>query len=1237
MHRLNRFLIRILAFSTVAALTAAQLAAAGDRPAFSRLQAGPSHAVSVTDFNGDGRMDIAGGDPNGALVVFLAQADGTYRQFTVLEGSFDHVQATATADMNHDGRPDLLAVRWLRASGRLEATAHPSRGDGTFGPPQLITASPNLTFITAADFNGDGRQDVAIGEHADMLRIFPGNGDLTFGAEIITTVGPWPVSAVVSDFNQDGRPDLAVVSRYGFAIFVLINQGDATFAVSQFPTIEWPWEIALADLNRDGRLDLAVAASGDVQDAGHPPEGVLGVHLNLGAGTFAPPTMYETQRGAVTVEAGDFNNDGFADVVTLNRSGDRFEGGMQCGHNGGTDSLSVFTGTGTGALDAPAHFALDGNGEKFVGSNVNGLVAADLNNDGRLDVVAAPSNIFLGRAASTNRAPTVFAWEYQPPWDGYIRLASVSADADHDLLTYRWTDASGAVVGGTLERTCIEPSPGEQTYTVTVSDGNGGSAVARVSIILWGPSSPRVYFSDEEVSIDARYPYKLTWSAAPNDEGTPLARFDLLVSTDGTTFHGIAECTGLAGTARECTWQQPGPSGNVILRIVARDTAGNVAGAHMRGIVSGDVQSAPPPPWQSQDIGAVGRAGSATYSAGVYRVAGSGADIWGAADAFHYLYQPLPYDGDLTVRVAAIDGTHAWTKVGVMIRETLTPGSRHVSMFVTPGKGVAYQRRLATGGTSLHTTVALATAPYWVKITRRDKYIRVFHSADGVNWGNSGLDAFDGAGQMYIGLAVTSHDNTALATGFFDNVTVAIHPPNTPPTVRLTAPANGATFSDPANVTIAAEASDSDTGLRSVQFQWQTSSGWTVIGTRESEPWSMVWSNVRTGTYTIRAVAWDAADAHTVSESVTFTVTDGTLEGQWTSQDIGAVGVAGRFTDGDPITIEASGADIWGTADAFHYAWRDMTGDFQIVARVASVENVHVWTKAGLMIRAHTGASSRHVSLFATPSRGIAFQRRLTDGALSIHTDTGTGYPPIWLKLVRVGDTVYAYRSPNGIGWYPAGAQTLSLPATVKVGLAVTSHDNATLATATFDNVALSALAPWVSRDIGSVGVAGTTSGVEPLTVEGSGADIWGTADAFRFVYKPWTGDGEVIARVTSIENTHAWAKAGVMIRGGLDASAAHVSLFVTPGKGVALQTRAAPNELTTHSAVNALTAPYWVRLVRRATTIAAFTSADGAHWTSAGSRSLTAGETVYVGLAVTSHNNATLATATFQSAEVRR
>ena len=123
---------------------------------------------------------------------------------------------------------------------------------------------------------------------------------------------------------------------------------------------------------------------------------------------------------------------------------------------------------------------------------------------------------------------------------------------------------------------------------------------------------------------------------------------------------------------------------------------------------------------------------------------------------------------------------------------------------------------------------------------------------------------------------------------------------------------------------------------------------------------------------------------------------------------------------------------------------------------------------------------------------------------------------------------------------------------------------------------------PWVSLDVGAVGVAGSavySNGV--FSVTGSGADIWGTADAFRFVYVPVTGNCTIIARVVSVQNIDPWSKAGVMIRESMNANAANAFIAVTPGNGVTWQTRSSTGGSSGNSAVGGLNAPYWVKLVR--------------------------------------------------------
>jgi hypothetical protein len=93
-------------------------------------------------------------------------------------------------------------------------------------------------------------------------------------------------------------------------------------------------------------------------------------------------------------------------------------------------------------------------------------------------------------------------------------------------------------------------------------------------------------------------------------------------------------------------------------------------------------------------------------------------------------------------------------------------------MLVSAGKGIAFQRRIATGGLSTHTAGAFGTAPAWVKLERRANTISAFQSADGVNWTLVGSDTFTMGSAAYVGLAVSSHDTTRLATATFDNVRV---------------------------------------------------------------------------------------------------------------------------------------------------------------------------------------------------------------------------------------------------------------------------------------------------------------------------------------------------------------------------------------------------------------------------------------------------------------------------------
>jgi hypothetical protein len=151
--------------------------------------------------------------------------------------------------------------------------------------------------------------------------------------------------------------------------------------------------------------------------------------------------------------------------------------------------------------------------------------------------------------------------------------------------------------------------------------------------------------------------------------------------------------------------------------------------------------------------------------------------------------------------------------------------------------------------------------------------------------------------------------------------------------------------------------------------------------------------------------------------------------------------------------------------------------------------------------------------------------------------------------------------------------------------------------------------------------------GNNAYTVSGSGADIWGTSDQFRFVYKSLSGNGSMTMRVDGIANTNVWAKASPMIRETLDATSKNACIAVTPGSGVSFQWRDTLAGASANSQTTGLVTPYWVRITRTGNVFKAERSPDGKTWTQQGvdtTISMTAN--VFIGLAVTSHD-ATLTT----------
>jgi hypothetical protein len=351
---------------------------------YESFSAGDSPKVLVSsDLDGDGRPDLVAADEDGGTVSVLANttpsgADApSFAETQAFETEMG-VWAVTVEDTNGDGKPDLVVSGDILGGTVtvLRNSTAPGSPPNFTAPVHFATASTLPVALVSADFNGDGKPDVAttnlgVRSISTLENVsISSSASLEFGDQPRLATGAYPFSGAVGDFNGDGRADIVTANTVSNSLSILVNQtvpgaGPIAFAPQQEIAVgAKPYEVSAVDLNDDGRTDIAALNNRD---------GTVSVLMN-GSVAGEPSLRFTQQTFAVgvaplAIASTDINRDGFADLVVTDPGSSKIFAMMN----------ESTPGSSTVSFGVPQGFA--------TGANPYAVAAADINGDGAPDLV----------------------------------------------------------------------------------------------------------------------------------------------------------------------------------------------------------------------------------------------------------------------------------------------------------------------------------------------------------------------------------------------------------------------------------------------------------------------------------------------------------------------------------------------------------------------------------------------------------------------------------------------------------------------------------------------------------------------------------------------------------------------------------------------------------------------------------------------------------------------------------